>query len=234
MINLLTLNDRLSGIYCIENLITHKRYIGQSNNMYSRQTKHINELRKNKHENDYLQKAWNKYGENNFNFYVLEYCDIDMLDNKECYYIDLYNTLNRDLGYNLTEGGQLNKGSYSKETIEKMSNSIKKSYNSELKEKRSQQLKEQWANPEIREKLSRGGMNGRHHTDKVKEKLRELHKGTQIARKYFEQVLCVESGVIYQNASIAAKELSLDASCIIKVCKGERHTCGKMHWKFIT
>ena len=80
---MLTLDDRLSGIYCIENLITHKKYIGQSNNMYIRQGKHINELNKNIHENDYLQKAWNKYGKDNFNFYVWEYCDIDNLDEKE-------------------------------------------------------------------------------------------------------------------------------------------------------
>ena len=34
----------VSGIYCIENLSTNKKYIGQSVNIYERWKKHISEL----------------------------------------------------------------------------------------------------------------------------------------------------------------------------------------------
>ena len=67
--------ERKSGIYCIENIITNKKYIGQSIDVNERWRKHISELNHNYHHNDYLQKAWNKYGEDSFKFYVLEYCD---------------------------------------------------------------------------------------------------------------------------------------------------------------
>lgn len=78
----------ISGIYCIENLSTNKKYIGQSVNISERWKKHISELNNGLHHNDYLQKAWNKYGIENFKFYVLEYCPIDKLNEKEIYYID--------------------------------------------------------------------------------------------------------------------------------------------------
>ena len=42
-----------------------------------------------------------------------------------------------------------------------------------------------------------------------------------------------ETGDIYDNACEAAKVLSLDSSCIVKVCKGERKICGGYHWQFI-
>ena len=52
--------DIISGIYCIENIITNKKYIGQSINIKDRWSKHKSELNHQTHDNDYLQKAWNK------------------------------------------------------------------------------------------------------------------------------------------------------------------------------
>lgn len=100
------ISDIKSGIYYIENLINNKKYIGQSNNIKDRWRRHISELNKNKHHNDYLQKSWNKYGENNFMFEIIEYCSIENLDDREQYWIDFYNTMDRDFGYNLKTGGQ--------------------------------------------------------------------------------------------------------------------------------
>lgn len=101
--------EKVCGIYCIENLINHKKYIGQSVDIKTRWRCHKSELRRNIHGNDYLQKAWNKYGESAFNFYILEYCSIDVMDDVERRYIILYNTTNRDYGYNLESGGSINK-----------------------------------------------------------------------------------------------------------------------------
>jgi hypothetical protein len=56
--------------------------------------------------NQYLQSAWNKYGEDAFKFYVVELCDSKGLSDRECYYINEYHTLSHEDGYNLTVGGE--------------------------------------------------------------------------------------------------------------------------------
>lgn len=60
------------GIYVIRNLINDNIYIGSSVNIKKRFCQHRNSLRKNKHHNKYLQRSWNKYGEENFEFIVIE------------------------------------------------------------------------------------------------------------------------------------------------------------------
>lgn len=106
------------GIYKIENKVTNKVYIGKSVNIEKRWVQHRCHLNNNVHANDYLQKAWNKYGEIAFNFSVLCECEESVIDEKEVYYINLYKATDRTYGYNLREGGD--GGSLSQETIEKL------------------------------------------------------------------------------------------------------------------
>lgn len=110
----------ICGIYCIENLVSHKKYVGQSLDIYQRWKDHKQKLNNNKHRNIYLQRAWNKYGENNFNFYILETCDKSLLDKREIYYITKFDCLHNRHGYNIESGGNVNK-IIPMETREKMS-----------------------------------------------------------------------------------------------------------------
>lgn len=96
------------GIYKITNKINGKTYIGQSVNIKQRWAEHKANLRNNKHENPYLQNAWNKYGENNFTFKVIEECEQSELDDKEIYWISeycSYKDFENSKGYNMTIGG---------------------------------------------------------------------------------------------------------------------------------
>lgn len=65
--------NKVSGIYTITNKVTGKLYIGESLDIYRRwHDEHIPQLRKNRHYNKELQNDFNKYGEENFVFEVLE------------------------------------------------------------------------------------------------------------------------------------------------------------------
>ena len=96
--------DRI-GIYGIQNKINGKIYIGKTGmNFGDRWDSHKSLLRSGKHFNIYLQNAWTKYGEANFEFLVIEDCNVEELDDKERYYIKLYREQN--LSYNLADGGE--------------------------------------------------------------------------------------------------------------------------------
>lgn len=99
----------ICGIYCIENLVNHKVYIGQSKNIIERWQHHINELRREAHGNCYLQASWNKYGEENFRFTILQKCKQEELDELESYYIALAQSCDSVYGYNLESGGTTGK-----------------------------------------------------------------------------------------------------------------------------
>jgi len=94
-----------SGIYKIQNTTNNKVYIGQSINIEHRIYEHTYHLKKGLHYNDYLQRSWNKYGEDNFTIEVVEYCDIKELNCREIYWIKTYKATNRDFGYNIKSGG---------------------------------------------------------------------------------------------------------------------------------
>lgn len=93
----------MTGIYKIVNDANGKIYIGQSRDIDTRWYKHISFLRYNSHHNRHLQAAWNKYGEDAFKFSVVEECGEDDLNDRERYYINLYDS--RRNGYNLDDGG---------------------------------------------------------------------------------------------------------------------------------
>ena len=99
------------GIYSILNKINNKCYIGKSTQIETRWTSHKYYLNKNKHNNKHLQNSWNKYGENNFEFYILIECSNDVLNKFESLFIALYDTTNSLYGYNLASGGEGNTGS---------------------------------------------------------------------------------------------------------------------------
>lgn len=77
-----------SGIYEIHCIPTGKSYIGSAQCLRHRRTDHLHLLRHNKHHSVHLQRAWNLYGADAFEFRVLELCSIDQLMERERFYIE--------------------------------------------------------------------------------------------------------------------------------------------------
>ncbi len=226
----------------------------------NRKYHHLGLLRKNIHPNNHLQKSWNKYGEDNFIFYILEICNDDELDELEIHYIDFYNTTNNNYGYNLKSGGQNGGSRYTDTSREKMSKSHKDLLkNQEEIDKLRQHSLKTWSNDVYRE--SRSGENhpmyGKHLSDEWKNKISKGNKGkkkprteehqkklTESIRKSLcgkepvnknkNKIYCFETDIIYEDSIDARNKLGLNSSPhILDVCNGKRNTCGGYHFKFI-
>lgn len=116
---------QISAIYCIKNIINENVYIGSTTNLYRRLIHHRAMLLQNKHSNSHLQKAFNKYGLENFKIEILELCEKDkkQLCIKECNYCKQYDKL-----YNL-------------KTIEELSFGFTRTISPESRKKQSLKLK---------------------------------------------------------------------------------------------
>lgn len=88
-------------IYQILNLVNGKFYIGHSQDYDVRWWEHERCLRKNRHENQYLQAAYNKYGTENIEFILIELVDEKDMLIREQFWIDKLGACDRELGYNL-------------------------------------------------------------------------------------------------------------------------------------
>lgn len=155
----------ICGIYAIRNTINGKMYIGYSVNIKDRWRYHLSFLRSGKHDNSYLQRAWTKYGEDNFEFSILEICSKSRLIQKEKSYIKKYETFAPN-GYNLSRGGLGNLGwTPSPDVLEKKSNAVSGEKNPMWGRKHSEKTKELFSKQRIGNK---NGVANKNNLGKVK------------------------------------------------------------------
>lgn len=91
-----------AGIYCIKNLINGRVYVGSSARIRRRLTGHRCLLRKNAHDSPKLQYGWNHYGEDAFEFSILETVsgpEAELLA-REQHWIDKLHAADPECGYN--------------------------------------------------------------------------------------------------------------------------------------
>ena len=103
------------GIYCLFNTINNKVYIGQSNKIRYRINQHFKSI-----DDLPIHRAIRKYGTISFKIFILEIFEEenrDQLNNSETYFINKFKSNTKELGYNLTDGGDGHKGCPMKENL---------------------------------------------------------------------------------------------------------------------
>jgi group I intron endonuclease len=219
------------GIYRIKNLINGKCYYGSSKKIEKRLKKHKRELKINTHINCILQRAWNKYGENNFLFEVVEECDVTILLEVEQKYLDLQPEYN--IGIKSSGGDNLTKNPNKNKIVKKMTESVKRRYESmteeEKKEKHSHpmELNPNWKGGvtyvycECGKRIGyrhthcnkcrpRSSENnpffGKRHSYETKKKLSEKRLGKYSGE---QNIPIVIDGIEYRSAGDASKKLNI-------------------------
>jgi group I intron endonuclease len=172
-------------VYRARNKINRKCYVGQTTKILKeRRREHLSILQSK--EGRYFQHALYFYGPENFEWETIKVCNSkEELDYWEVYYIDLCNSFWTDFGYNLTRGGDGMHGyHHTKETLKKISESLKGKPSYERTEEIRKQLSEihkeicknQILTPEYHKRLSKAQQVCQ-RTPEARKKQHDSHMG---------------------------------------------------------
>ena len=193
--------ERKSGIYMWTSP-SGKSYIGQAVDLDKRKSNFLSFGTR--YAGSKINNARRKYSNIQYWTYtILEYCDIDDLDEREEYYISLYNTMRK--GYNCESGGHENK-IMSDESKQKMSEAKKGNHLTEEQKRKMSEARKGENNP----------MWGKHFTEEQKRKMSDkkkgLYDGAKHPRAYPIVQLTLDGEFIkeYECAKEAANELGIN------------------------
>lgn len=231
------MREKKCGIYMLTNMVTGKKYIGQSRDIVKRIYHHKYDAARNKPMK--ISKAIAEYGMNNFKSEILIECSLDELDKYEKEFIDKYNP-----EYNLNRGGRK---SYiccrrlTDEEKEVCRQAAKKQW-ADLSEERKAYVKQyQLIGPRkghpvsasTREKIRQANL-GKKQSEETKAKRSAKLRGMPRKNKHhWKSVRCVETGEIFPRVKDAALAIGVDASCLTGVLKGRRKSTGGFHWEYV-
>lgn len=184
-------NMKKSGIYCIENLINGKKYIGQSVDLKRREYRHFSELRGSYHYNSHLQRAFNKYGKKSFKFKILIYCESFELTIYEQYFVDSYVP---EILYN--------------NRLECIVNNLGISHSKETKDKIAKSLEGHFVSKKTREKLSKANTGRKYHSEKTKKMLSKINTGENHPQSKLTENQVFEILDLYHNKKYTQLEIS--------------------------
>ena len=155
-------------LYCITNLLNNKVYIGQTIMPEKRWTNHKYDSKKEKPP-EYIHRAMAKYGVDNFTFKIIDFAfnrwQADCIEEN---LIKLYDSINKEKGYNLASGGS--NGTMSEESKNKLSKAMKKRLDSGWRGR------QKGSSHSYGDKISKSKL-GHIVSDATKEKMRKLITG---------------------------------------------------------
>lgn len=215
----------MACIYQIKNLVNGKLYIGSTKGeLRRRKSAHLAKLRYNKHFNSHLQNAWNKYGEENFEFIDIETIIFnEALSLRENYSKlrerELYFIVNSNPDYNIN-----------RITAE---GSLGRNVSEEQKDHLRKKLKGRKRTPEEIENIRRGKLGVKqtqeHRDAMIKGKLNKpIHSSRPILVFNLNNELLFE----YDFQGQAVKELGVHKASISNNVNGRRNRAGKYIFKF--
>jgi len=190
--------------------------------------------------NDYLQRAWDKYGESYFRFYILEACNIFQLDELEIKYIEQFNTTNVQYGYNLNAGGNGNQSpsEYVRHKMRENHADVSGENNPNYGKHMSDDVKQKMIANRHTPKGSEHINYGKTFSDDTKLKMSINHadfSGENHPR--CRSVYCPELDREFWGAKEVELELGIDATYVSACLRGRQKSAGKhpitgekLHW----
>jgi group I intron endonuclease len=211
-----------SGIYKIINKINNKIYIGSALSINIRWQHHISELKYNRHPNRYLQRAWNKYGSENFKFEIIEIVNTE----KDCiireqFYLDT-----------------LLKANINDKTFNKLGYNIIRIAGSNLGRKSTNETKQKISKSLIGHKRNKGRIQSEETKIKIKDKKKDTTITKIISRKHQGNIPVTKYNIngekicIYISLTEAAYINNINISNISSCCNGTRKSTGGYIWKY--
>lgn len=190
-----------SGIYAITRLDSQRQYIGSATCLFQRWACHRNRLKTQTHHSPHLQAAWLKYGEQAFEFAVIEFCPKENLTEREQFYIDQLNAC--IVGFNINSIANSNQG---------------RKASAETRAKMSKARKGHVVSSETREKIAESNRGKVHGpvTEETKAKISANNK----AQKPFR--LLDKDGVLHEGVNIKkfAESMGLSPGLLASVARG--------------
>jgi group I intron endonuclease len=233
------------NIYKITNKINGKIYVGKNI------TNDINYMGSGL----ILGSAKKKYGVDNFVKEIIETCSSEEeLNEREKYWIERLQSINRDIGYNIAEGGNggnTRKG-YDDDELLEYYNNISNGLKTSEKYKKSIENKKGTKNPKHSEKMKELYKEGKLKmgiytpkvTDSTRLKISQKNKGKKrsgevrfkIAKSKFKKVYKFDLNMTiieeYESIDDASKKCNINRCCISDVCNGRQKTAGGYKWSF--
>lgn len=215
-----------------------KRYVGISNNPIKRWNNGKGYIK-----NYLFYRAIEKYGWDNFKHEILyDNLTLEQAGQIEKELINKWNLIDPNFGYNLREGGN---GKFSEHSRYLMSKSRKGNKNAENqyhslenRKKISASLKLYYKNHPV----PKMDTSNNEELKKIKERREKLtHErrsactsgaNNPSAKAVYQLDLNGNKIKYYSYAKLAATELNIDLSSIIRCCRGKQKTCGGYKWEY--